>query len=41
MTDGMDVVDKIADVEVTKGLNEEVSSPVEPVVIEYIKILED
>ena len=41
VTEGMDVVDKIADVEVTKGLSEEVSSPVEPVVIEYIKILED
>ncbi len=41
VTDGMDVVDKIADVEVTAGLSGEASSPVEPVVIEYIKILED
>ena len=41
VTDGMDVVDKIADVEVSKGLSGEASSPVEPVIIEYIKILED
>ena len=41
VTDGMDVVDKIADVEVATGLSGEASSPVEPVVIEYIKILED
>ena len=41
VTDGMDVVDSIADVEVATGLSGEASSPVEPVVIEYIKILED
>ena len=41
VTDGMDVVDSIADVDVATGLSGEASSPVEPVVIEYIKILED
>ena len=42
VTDGMDVVDAIASVEVQYGLGgTEKSSPVTPVVIEYVKVLED
>lgn len=41
VTDGMDVVDAIASVEVQYGLGgTEKSSPVTPVVIEYVKVLE-
>ena len=41
VTDGMDVVDAIASVEVQYGLGgKEKSSPVTPVVIEYVKVLE-
>ena len=39
--DGLDVVDTIAEAEVTSNRGGESSSPVEPVTIENIKIIED
>ena len=40
VTDGMDVVSAIGKAEVTTGLSGEKSSPVTPVVIEYIKVVD-
>lgn len=41
VTSGMDVVDKIADVEVVTGLSGEKSTPITPVVIDYIKLIDN